>query len=233
MKPSYFWPGAVVVLVSLSSRRKASASRLIIKGKRSHSSKDATPAASETCGTRSFLNSCKDTFRDIRPSSQNTCLEEGEKGCTPHLSQRKGRWAHGRRQLAGHSRERAGLRVGGQSVGHVQFIRSRLFAWLLGLKEPKFVVGYAGPELDVALERGEIDARAAAVEKETMSEEYKKIVDFHAILEIPLGSRPVPYVPSQGSVPVVPIVRGVKTKSSNPGKSMVVGSGRRRQFEFC
>jgi tripartite-type tricarboxylate transporter receptor subunit TctC len=87
-------------------------------------------------------------------------------------------------------RERAGLRVGGQSVGHVQFIRSRLFAWLLGLKEPKFVVGYAGAELDVALERGEIDARAAAVDKETMSEEYKKIADFHTILEIPLGSRP-------------------------------------------
>jgi tripartite-type tricarboxylate transporter receptor subunit TctC len=87
-------------------------------------------------------------------------------------------------------RDRAGLRVGGQSVGHVQFIRGRLFAWLLGLKEPKFVVGYAGAELDVALERGEIDARAAAVDKETMSEQYKKVADFHAILEIPLGSRP-------------------------------------------
>jgi tripartite-type tricarboxylate transporter receptor subunit TctC len=87
-------------------------------------------------------------------------------------------------------RERAGLRVGGQSVGHVQFIRSRLFAWLLGLKEPKFVVGYAGAELDVALERGEIDARASALDKDTLSEEYKKIVDFHTILEIPLGSRP-------------------------------------------
>jgi hypothetical protein len=86
-------------------------------------------------------------------------------------------------------REHVGLRVGGQSVGHVQFIRSRLFAWLLGLKEPRFVVGYAGAELDLALERGEIDSRAAAVDKETMSEEYKKIVDFHAIIEIPKGSR--------------------------------------------
>jgi hypothetical protein len=119
--------------------------------------------------------------------------------------------------------------IGGPRAVHSQ----QALRLVLGLKEPKFVVGYAGPELDVALERGEIDARAAAVEKETMSEEYKKIVDFHAVLEIPLGSRPVPYVPSQGSVPVVPIVRGVKTKSSNPGKSMVVGSGRRRQFEFC
>jgi tripartite-type tricarboxylate transporter receptor subunit TctC len=88
-------------------------------------------------------------------------------------------------------REHAGLRVGGQSVGHVQFIRSRLFAWLLGLKEPRFVVGYAGAELDLALERGEIDSRASAVDKTTMSEEYKKMADFHAILEIPKGSRPV------------------------------------------
>lgn len=87
-------------------------------------------------------------------------------------------------------RERAGLRVGGQSVGHVQFIRSRLFAWLLGLKEPTFVVGYSGPELDVALEQGEIDGRASSVNKETMSEEYKKVADFHTILEIPKGNRP-------------------------------------------
>jgi tripartite-type tricarboxylate transporter receptor subunit TctC len=87
-------------------------------------------------------------------------------------------------------RERVGLRVGGQSVGHVQFIRGRLFTWLLGLKEPRFVVGYAGVELDVALERGEIDSRASAVDKETMSEDYKKIADIHAILEIPKGNRP-------------------------------------------
>ena len=87
-------------------------------------------------------------------------------------------------------RERVGLRVGGQSVGHVQFIRSRLFSWLLGLKEPRFVVGYAGAELDVALERGEIDSRASAVDTESMSEDYKKIADIHAILEIPKGNRP-------------------------------------------
>jgi len=87
-------------------------------------------------------------------------------------------------------RERVGLRIGGQSVGHVQFIRGRLFTWLLSLKEPRFVVGYAGTELDVALERGEIDSRASAVDKDTMSEEYKKIADIHAILEIPKGNRP-------------------------------------------
>jgi tripartite-type tricarboxylate transporter receptor subunit TctC len=87
-------------------------------------------------------------------------------------------------------RAAAGLRIGGQSVGHVQYIRSRLFTWLLGLKDPKFVVGYSGPELDLGLERGEIDGRAAAVDTVSMTEGYKKLVDFHAILEIPKGHRP-------------------------------------------
>jgi tripartite-type tricarboxylate transporter receptor subunit TctC len=87
-------------------------------------------------------------------------------------------------------RAAAGLRVGAQSVGHVQYIRGRLFAWLLGLKDPKFVVGYAGKELDIALERGEIDARAAALDAESTSEAYQRLVDFHAILEIPKGHRP-------------------------------------------
>ena len=44
--------------------------------------------------------------------------------------------------------------------------------------------------MDIALERGEIDARAVAVDTVSMSEGYKKLVDFHAILEIPKGHRP-------------------------------------------
>ena len=79
-------------------------------------------------------------------------------------------------------------------MGHVQYIRGRLFAWLLDLKDSKFVVGYAGTELDIALERGEIDARAVAVDTVSMSEAYKKLVDFHAILEIPKGHRPRQFV---------------------------------------
>jgi putative tricarboxylic transport membrane protein len=112
-------------------------------------------------------------------------------------------------------RARVGLRIGGQSVGHVQYIRSRLFAWLLGLKEPKFVVGYSGPELDVALERGEIDGRASAVNNETMSEEYKKIVDVHAILEIPKGNRPPVFsaLPEVGTFARSPIERDVLAMS--------------------
>ena len=84
----------------------------------------------------------------------------------------------------------SGIRIGAQSVGHVQYIRGRLFAWLLDVKEPRFVVGYAGPELDIALERGEVDARAAALDTRVLSESYKNLVDFHAILEIPKGHRP-------------------------------------------
>ena len=50
--------------------------------------------------------------------------------------------------------------------------------------------GYSGPELDLGLERGEIDGRAIAVDTVSMTEGYKKLVDFHAILEIPKGHRP-------------------------------------------
>src|SRR5215475_43399 len=108
-----------------------------------------------------------------------------------------------------------GLRVGGQSVGHVQFIRSRLFAWLLGLKEPRFVVGYAGAELDLALERGEIDARASAVEKEVMSEEYRKVADFHVMLAIPKGSRRAVFaaLPEVGTFARTPLERDVLAMS--------------------
>ena len=87
-------------------------------------------------------------------------------------------------------RAASGLRIGAQSVGHVQFIRGRLMAWLLDIKDPRFVVGYSGTELDIAVERGEVDARAAALDTRVLSESYRNTVDFHAIIEIPKGHRP-------------------------------------------
>jgi tripartite-type tricarboxylate transporter receptor subunit TctC len=87
-------------------------------------------------------------------------------------------------------RAASGLRIGAQSVGHVQFIRGRLMAWLLDIKDPRFVVGYSGTELDIALERGEVDARAAALDTRVLTDAYKNLVDFHAIIEIPKGHRP-------------------------------------------
>ena len=44
-------------------------------------------------------------------------------------------------------RSRTGIRVGGQTVGHDIYINGRLFAWILGLKEPRFVPGYWAPSL--------------------------------------------------------------------------------------
>ena len=83
-----------------------------------------------------------------------------------------------------------GVRIGAQSVGHTIYIVGRLFAHVLGLKEPKFVTGYSGPELDVVLTRGEIDARANipdTILKRSPDFIKKGTVDFHAIVEIPKG----------------------------------------------
>ena len=51
------------------------------------------------------------------------------------------------------------LRIGAQAVGHSIYFVGRMFAYLIGIKDPSFVVGYSGTELDGALVRGEIDAR--------------------------------------------------------------------------
>lgn len=85
-----------------------------------------------------------------------------------------------------------GVRVGGQSVGHEIYVYGRLFAWLLNLKDPKFVSGFTGPELDVAVERGEVDARASVadnVPRRSPDWINKRLMDFHAVLEIPKGYR--------------------------------------------
>ena len=86
----------------------------------------------------------------------------------------------------------SGIRIGAQSIGHQMYIAGRVFAFLIGLKEPKFVVGYTGPEIDLALTRGEVDARAQSVG--TVMQRSPELVekglgDFHAVLETPKGNR--------------------------------------------
>jgi tripartite-type tricarboxylate transporter receptor subunit TctC len=84
------------------------------------------------------------------------------------------------------------LRIGAQTIGHTIYIVGRLFAYILGLKEPKFVVGYSGPEVDAALTRGEVDARANIADtifRRNLEFIEKGLVDFHAILEIPKGDK--------------------------------------------
>ncbi|MET0502245.1 MAG: hypothetical protein ABW172_12050 [Candidatus Binatia bacterium] len=86
----------------------------------------------------------------------------------------------------------SGVRVGGQSVGFSTYSEARLFAYILGLKDPKFIAGYAGPEIDQALMRGEVDARATAADSIAhRNRDWLEggLVDFHAILEIPKGDK--------------------------------------------
>jgi ABC-type amino acid transport substrate-binding protein len=85
------------------------------------------------------------------------------------------------------------VRIGAQDVGHDVYITARLFAYLLSLKEPKFVTGYGGPEIDIALLSGEVDARANALEtlvQRNAEWMEKGLVDLHSLIEIPKGNRP-------------------------------------------
>jgi len=85
-----------------------------------------------------------------------------------------------------------GIRIGAQAVGHTIYVVGRLFAYVLGLKEPNFVTGYSGPEIDLALLRGEVDARpnlAETLVRRTPEFLEKGLVDFHGILEAPLGNK--------------------------------------------
>jgi tripartite-type tricarboxylate transporter receptor subunit TctC len=85
-----------------------------------------------------------------------------------------------------------GIRIGGQSVGFSTYIEGRLFAYILGLKEPKFVTGYGGAELDPVLMRGEIDARATSADtiaRRNPNWLAKDLVNFHAIIEVPKGEK--------------------------------------------
>jgi len=85
-----------------------------------------------------------------------------------------------------------GIRIGDQSVGFTTYVDARLFAYLIGLKEPKFVVGYSGREVDLALIRGEVDARATPIHNVlTRNRDWieNKLVDFHAVIEVPKGDK--------------------------------------------
>ena len=84
------------------------------------------------------------------------------------------------------------VRIGAQSVGHPVYITGRLFAYLLGLKEPKFVVGFTGPEIDIAIARHEADARVNtgdSILRRNRDWLDKGLLDIHASIEIPKGER--------------------------------------------
>jgi tripartite-type tricarboxylate transporter receptor subunit TctC len=89
-------------------------------------------------------------------------------------------------------RAASGLKIGSQSVGHLIYISGRMFAYLIGLKQPRFVTGYTSPELDVAIETGEIDTRstvADALLHEKPQWVDKALMNFHGLIEIPKGRK--------------------------------------------
>jgi tripartite-type tricarboxylate transporter receptor subunit TctC len=51
-----------------------------------------------------------------------------------------------------------GVRFGQRTVGHPQYILDRLIAYVLELKDPKFLVGFSSQDIITALKRGEADA---------------------------------------------------------------------------
>ena len=89
-------------------------------------------------------------------------------------------------------RSAPGVRIGGQSVGHPVYITGRLFAYILGLKDPKFVVGFTGPEIDIAIAQREADARVNtgdSILRRNRDWLDKGLIDIHASIEIPKGER--------------------------------------------
>jgi len=87
-------------------------------------------------------------------------------------------------------RSASGLRLGAQSVGHTIYYTGRMFVYLMGVREPKFVVGYSGPELDVAFLRGEVDIRTNHPDNPIRQGWLDKaLVDVHAIVEVPKGQK--------------------------------------------
>ena len=85
-------------------------------------------------------------------------------------------------------RAASGMRIGSQSVGHLIYISGRMFAYLMGLNQPRFVTGYTSPELDVAIEQGELDARSTVADSllhEKPQWVDQGLMDFHGIIEIP------------------------------------------------
>ena len=82
----------------------------------------------------------------------------------------------------------SGVRIGAQAVGHSNYFVGRMFALLIGIKDPKMVVGYGGTELDIALVNGEIDARINSPDtllKRNPEWIANRTVDIHAIMNVP------------------------------------------------
>ncbi len=88
------------------------------------------------------------------------------------------------------------VKIGTLSVGHEIYTLARLFSWIIGLKDVTFVSGYSGPELDLAVTRGEVDGRVnnpASMMRRSPDWVLKKKANLHSVMEIPEGFRLSPH----------------------------------------
>ena len=90
-------------------------------------------------------------------------------------------------------RAATGIRIGANSVGHITYINGRIAAYMMGLKEPKFVVGYSSPERDVALLQGEVDGGSMSTSTIQQNPALMDKVHFHTIITVPKGRYVPPY----------------------------------------
>jgi tripartite-type tricarboxylate transporter receptor subunit TctC len=89
-------------------------------------------------------------------------------------------------------RAATGVKIGAQSVGFSTYNEGRLFAYILGLKDPLFIAAFGGAELDPALMRGEIDGRATGPDtilKRNPEWIQKGLANIHAIMKTPKGDK--------------------------------------------
>ena len=84
-------------------------------------------------------------------------------------------------------RQATGVRVGAHSVGHSLYVTARLFTYVLGLKQPRFVVGFTNPELNIAMDNGEVDARTTSNIDDLFRDSRVEQSDFHAMIMNPKG----------------------------------------------
>ena len=85
-------------------------------------------------------------------------------------------------------RRASGIRIGAQSIGHSVYVTGRLFAYVLALKEPRFVVGFTDPELDIAMANGEVDARTTSNIDTLLRKDIAEKLHFHATIMNPKGT---------------------------------------------
>jgi hypothetical protein len=84
-----------------------------------------------------------------------------------------------------------GVRIGAPAVGHSLYTMARLFAYMLDMKEPRLVTGYTPREIDIALERNEIDARVSILDSLLTRNAHwldKDLVHVHVTIDIPKGA---------------------------------------------